>query len=247
MNHDAHDAITILVTPVWNDSRRLAAFGVELAKELAARNRNIAWIIADDGSKASEKTELQKMTADFRAIYPDVSVFFAKKHRGKGSVIREAWSTRPDACWLAFVDADGSVNAHDMLDLIAHAEKSGETTIGIRKKTRHTRVQEKWIRAIRHRGFLMAVRLLLGFHSEDTQCGAKVISAHAFRKVERRLIEAGWAFDAEMLAEFHAAGVPWQEVPVNWIEKGSSRIRPWMDSMRMLLSLIQIRMRLDPL
>ena len=43
---------------------------------------------------------------------------FAARHRGKGAVIREAWALDPTAAWLAFADADGSVNASDLLDLI---------------------------------------------------------------------------------------------------------------------------------
>ncbi len=35
MENEAAEAITILVTPVWKDSARLAVFGKELADELA--------------------------------------------------------------------------------------------------------------------------------------------------------------------------------------------------------------------
>ncbi len=245
MSQATHDATIILVTPVWNDSVRLAGYGVELARELAARESSISWVIADDGSRAAERPRLEHLLEKFRLVYPNVSVHFAAEHRGKGAVIREAWSLHPGADWLAFVDADGSVNAHDMLGLIDAAVASGESTIGVRKTTDRTRVQEGFIRGIRHRGFLLAVRLLLGFRTEDTQCGAKVICGRSYRQIVTRLIEPGWAFDAEMLAEFHAAGHPWREEPVNWVEKGASRIRPWMDSLRMLVSLIKIRSRLQ--
>lgn len=245
MNQSSDDAILILVTPVWKDSKRLAGFGSELASELAARARAIHWIVADDGSGQTERSRLSELVENFSRIYPHVSLHLAATHRGKGAVIREAWGLRADAEWYAFVDADGSVSARDMLDLIDSAREVGETTIGVRKTTDRTRVEEGWIRGIRHRGFLIAVRLLLGFRTEDTQCGAKVVHGGAYRKIESRLIEPGWAFDAEMLAEFHSAGLPWREQPVNWVEKGASRIRPWMDSLRMLRSLVEIRSRLD--
>jgi len=244
MSNATNDATLILVTPVWNDSKRLAPYGEELARELAGRGSKIHWVIADDGSEAEEHPRLQKLLEGYREIYPHVSLHPATKHQGKGAVVREAWALHPHAGWLAFVDADGSVNATDMLDLIADAVASGESTIGVRKTTEHTRVQEGVIRGIRHRGFLLAVRLLLGFRTEDTQCGAKVLRGDYFRAIAPRLVEPGWAFDAEMLAEFHAAGYSWREQPVNWVEKGASRIRPWMDSITMLFSLIRIRRRL---
>lgn len=244
MTREDDDATIILVTPVWKDSKRLAVYGDELARELARRNSNIRWVIADDGSGPEEAERLQEQLETYRAIYPHVSLHLAAGHHGKGAVVREAWGLFPDAAWLSFADADGSVNAPDMLDLIADALHSGESTLGVRVTTDSTRVQEGFFRGIRHRGFLLAVRVLLGFRTLDTQCGAKVIRGGDFRAVASRLVEPGWAFDAEMLAELYAAGHTWRERPVNWVEKGASRIRPWMDSITMLLSLIRIRRRL---
>lgn len=244
MTSDGDDATLILVTPVWNDSKRLESYGSELARELTKRDSTIHWVIADDGSEPDEAPRLQKQLEEYRLVYPHVSLHLASHHNGKGSVIREAWALSPDVDWLSFADADGSVNAPDMLDLIADAVRSGESTIGVRKATETTRVQEGFMRGIRHRGFLLAVRLLLGFGTEDTQCGAKVIRGDDYRAIASRLVELGWAFDAEMLAELHSAGFTWRERPVNWVEKGASRIRPWMDSITMLISLIRIRQRL---
>jgi hypothetical protein len=244
MASECDDAIIILVTPVWQDSRRLAAYGRELADELARRRSTVHWVIADDGSGPDEAARLQAQLEDYRKTYPHVSLHLAAAHHGKGAVVREAWGLFPEADWLAFADADGSVNAKDMLDLIDDAMRTDESTIGVRITTETTRVKESFMRGLRHRGFLLAVRLLLGFRTVDTQCGAKVIRGADFRLVSPRLVEPGWAFDAEMLAELYAAHCPWRERPVNWVEKGHSRIHPWMDSLRMLVSLMQIRRRL---
>lgn len=245
MTSEPIDATIILVTPVWNDSKRLEGFGADLARELAQRASSIRWVIADDGSGSDEARRLQALLERYQTIYPNVSLHLAADHHGKGSVIRETWALFPKADWLSFVDADGSVSAIDMLTLIAHAVDSGETTLGARVATETTRVEESFMRALRHRGFLLAVRLLLGFHTQDTQCGAKVIRGDHYRAVADRLIEPGWAFDAEMLAELHAARYSWLEMPVNWVEKGSSRIHPWSDSIKMFLALMRIRSRLD--
>lgn len=44
----------ILVTPVWKDSTRLAAFGGSLARALAVGKLPVRWIIADDDSRPDE-------------------------------------------------------------------------------------------------------------------------------------------------------------------------------------------------
>lgn len=242
---DGHtEAITILVTPVWKDSARLATFGQKLATELAKRESTIRWIIADDGSGAAEVQQLEELQSGFAKLYPRVRVHPAKDHYGKGSVVREAWALEPEADWLSFVDADGSVSAPDMLDLIEKAQESGRSTLAIRKNTETTKVKEGIFRWIRHHGFLLACRLLLKIRSEDTQCGAKVLDGEAYRRIADNLIEPGLAFDAELLAEMTAAGIEWDEVPVNWVRVGGSRIHAWHDAWEMLLTLFRIRARL---
>lgn len=244
MEDGRHEATPILVTPVWKDSARLAVFGAELAGELARRDSEVCWIIADDGSGEAERTALEKLEQEFRKAYPRVRLHFADAHRGKGSVVREAWALEPKAEFYAFVDADGSVTAVEMLDLIDKARESGRSTLGIRKNTGTTKVEEDPLRKLRHYGFLTACRLIVGVHSEDTQCGAKVLKGSDYRAVADRLQEDGLAFDAELLAELSAAGFEWDEVPVNWSRKGGSRVNAWRDAGDMLAALFRIWGRL---
>lgn len=244
MEGSSGEAITILVTPVWKDSARLAGFGQQLAAELARRQSVIRWVIADDGSGPEEVARLEALQADFSKVYPHVRVHPAAVHAGKGAVVREAWALHAEADWLAFVDADGSVGAEDMLDLIERAWASGQSTFAIRKNTATTRVRESPLRWLRHHGFLLACRLILRIRSEDTQCGGKVLRGPDFRAVAERLVEPGWAFDAELLAELHQAGLTWQEHPVNWVRQGGSRISGLRDAAKMLVALVRVRARL---
>jgi len=244
MRKEQGEAITILVTPVWKDAARLEVFGAALAAALAERDSKIVWIIADDGSGTVECEKLAELRERFSAVYPQVRLHLAEVHHGKGSVVREAWALEPEAGWLAFVDADGSVSAGDMLDLISKAWTSGHSTLAIRKNTAHTQVRESAWRWVRHHGFLSACRWILGVKSEDTQCGAKVLRGSDYRQVAGRLREPGLAFDAELLAELTAAGLEWDEVPVSWVRKGGSRVHAWKDAVEMLRALFRIRGRL---
>ena len=82
MEDGKKEATTILVTPVWKDSVRLRVFGRELASELANRESEVQWIIADDGSGFGEKEALQRLCREFEMDYPHVRVHFAEKHHG---------------------------------------------------------------------------------------------------------------------------------------------------------------------
>lgn len=233
----------LLVTPVWNDSTRLAGFGVELAAALSKSPLPIRWIIADDGSAKGEDERLLALRDQFAMVHPEVEVHFADGHFGKGSVVREAWSLGPQADWLAFVDADGSVSADEMIGLIQRAVDTGNSVIGIRKRTATTRIVESPWRGLAHRGFLLAAHLLLDLQCEDVQCGAKVLNGGDYRHIAHRLSEDGLAFDSELLSTLKKSGADWEEVPVNWIEKKGGKVKPLRHAWGMLGALLRIRSR----
>ncbi len=232
----------LLVTPVWNDSIRLAVYGIELAEALAQFPHPVRWVIADDGSGGEEPARLHRLRDRFAEIFPNVEVHLAAKHLGKGGVVREAWSLAPEADWLAFVDADGSVTADDFLMLLRESMNANTTVLGIRKHTQTTRIVESPWRAVAHRGFLVAARLILGIQCEDPQCGGKVLRGDQYRSVAGKLRENGLAFDSELLHALAADGSTWREVPVNWVEKKGGKVKPLRDAWAMLGSLIRIRL-----
>ena len=237
----APTAEILLVTPVWNDSSRLAGFGGELAQALARSPLDVCWIIADDGS--DDGAALKKLAGEFSRIFPHVRIHFAGEHHGKGSVVRSAWGLAPEAAWLAFVDADGSVTPAGVLALLETALSSETSVLGIRKRTASTQVVESPWRSLFHRGFLLAVRLLLGIPCEDPQCGVKVLRGNDYRKIAGTLRENGLAFDSELLLALKRGGSTWLEIPVNWVEKPGGTVKPLRDAWSMLAALLRIRRR----
>lgn len=233
----------LLVTPVWKDSARLAVFGKDLANALASTELPIRWMIADDGSGDEEHARLRELHENFAGVFPGAELHFAARHAGKGSTVREAWALAPEVDWLAFVDADGSVSAKDMLGLIQRAVTTGVSVLAIRKRTATTRVEESFVRGLAHRGYLVAARTILGFHCDDPQCGAKVIKGDDYRAIAGKLIENGFAFDSELLAALNLHGAAWTEVPVTWIQQEGAKVRLFRDAWKMFAALLRIRAR----
>lgn len=218
-----------------------------MARALAAHPRPIRWLIADDGSGPAECGRLAELQREFAAVYPDVGLHLATAHRGKGAVVREAWSLMPEADWLAFVDADGAVSATDFLNLIESAVAADRSTIAVRKATATTRVEASIFRNLLHQAFLWVADWLLDLRSEDLQCGAKVIRGKDFREIADVLGEEGFAFDSEMLCALHRSGLRWQELPVTWIGKVGGKVAPLRDGWSMLQALLRIRKNLAAL
>jgi len=169
---DASNEI-VLVTPVWNDAARLEAFGPEIAAALASAGLPLRWVIADDGSELDERDRLMNLLADFSQVYPKVILHQANAHRGKGSILREAWALEANARWYAFVDADGSVSAGDLMGLLLAARDSGKSAFGSRKASASTRVAMGLWRRLAHRVYRCVARTSLGLHCEDPQCGRR--------------------------------------------------------------------------
>lgn len=234
----------VLVTPVWNDSARLARFGPSLATALDDSPLPIRWVIADDGSGSAETDRLRELLDDFSQVHPHTSLHLAGRHRGKGGVVREAWSLHPHAGWHAFVDADGAVSADEMLRLIDIAVKSRGNVLGIRKRTAQTRIEESLRRSFTHHAFIAAAKAVLGIPSDDPQCGAKVFRGDDYRVIAPLLEEEGFAFDCELLARLHREGFTWLEVPVNWTEIHGGKVRFPQDAWRMLRALFRIRRKI---
>jgi len=234
----------ILVTPVWNDSTRLAKYGKTLASAFAESALPIRWVIADDGSISEEHTKLKELKTEFSKTFANIDLHFASDHWGKGSVIREAWELYPDAKWLAFVDADGSVTAPDLLKLIHQACDNNQSILGIRKRTEKTQITESFYRSIFHHGFLLSTHLILDLQCEDPQCGAKVLKGEDYRSICHLLEENGLAFDSELLTALKHNSFDWIEQPVNWTEKKGGKVKPLKEAWGMFRALLRIRDRI---
>ena len=234
----------VLVTPVWNDSARLARFGPELAAMLAGGARPVRWIVVDDGSGAGEVERLEKLVETFRQTYPVVGLMRHAVRSRKGGAIRNAWDACPEADWLAFVDADGAISAGDMAALMDRAMRGpAQAVVAIRRDSPETPVVRPFLRGLSFRIFTSVTRALLNVPFSDSQCGAKVIPGAAYRHVRPLLQETGFAFDAELLLALRGYGCPIEEVPVAWSEQEHGKVHPLRDAWRILAGLFRIRHR----
>ncbi|WPJ96215.1 glycosyltransferase [Coraliomargarita algicola] len=235
----------VLVTPVWNDSARLEVFGHELAQTFAAAAMPIRWIIADDGSKASERMRYSKLLRRFQAIYPNIELMHFSPRSCKGGAVYGAWNQCPNSDYLAFVDGDGAVCPDAVIRLLRRVVEAGGSSgvIGVRAHGGRLAVRRTLLRALSYYLFRFLVRKIVKLDSSDTQCGAKAFPARQYREISDRLFEQGFVFDVELLLAFQQAGVDIQEMDIPWQEIAGSRVNLMRDSRQMLAGLFRIRRR----
>ncbi|CAA6689928.1 MULTISPECIES: glycosyltransferase [unclassified Lentimonas] len=240
------DIQIVLVTPVWNDSRRLELFGPKLAQALSSSGLSVRWIVADDGSSPLEKGKISALVECMKVVYPNVEAMLFEERSRKGGAIYQAWDACPEADLLAFVDADGAIDAGSLLRLIERACEQFPNTgvIGIRRDSVDTPTDRPWSRALSFRIFAALVRGLIGIDFEDTQCGAKVIPGEAYRVVADQLMERGFVFDVELLQALVAHGCEIEQMAIPWREMPGGKVKPLRDAWGMIGGLLRIRKRM---
>lgn len=162
-------------------------------------------------------------------------------HRlGKGGGVREGLAAAR-APLVGYFDADGSTSIGEMLRLFSSLD-SADGAIGSRwVPGSNLTVRQGWMRRFESRGFNLIMKVLYGLPYHDTQCGAKVFRKAAVDVVLPSLVSDGFEFDVELLWRLRSAGYRVVEVPIEWQNKGDSRVKK-RDMIGMLSGLIRVRL-----
>ncbi|CAI0411942.1 unnamed protein product [Linum tenue] len=208
----------------------------------AAKDKSFTYevIIVDDGSADATK----KVAFDFVRKYSvdNVRVILLGRNHGKGEAIRKGMLHARGEI-LLMLDADGATKVNDLEKLenkiraVASAEDTKDGTSGFRiadipvaafgsrahleEKALATR---KWYRNFLMKGFHIVVLLAAGPGIRDTQCGFKMFTRAAARKLFTNIRLKRWCFDVELVFLCKQFGIPVQEISVNWSEIPGSKV-----------------------
>lgn len=171
-----------------------------------------------------------------------VTVNIARQRRGKGAAVTAGFESL-ETDIRAFVDADGSTTATALADVIA-AVAEAPVAVGSRRHP-EAKVKAHQSRVRRRFGdvFARVARVVLGMDLYDFQCGAKALTATAWRKIRPHLYESGFAWDIEVLAVARALGLDIIEVPITWRDDPESTVDPVWTTLDMLRALLVVRHR----
>lgn len=141
---------------------------------------------------------------------------------------------------ILFADADGATRIEEVEKLEPYMA-TFDIACGSRFTNDKTIVKRNPLR----KKLMEAFHYFVGFfgvsHIKDTQCGFKLFTRDAAKRVLPNLRLNGWIFDVEMLILAQLLGLRVAEVSVNWMEKGGSKLRIAVDSSKMALDLLLMR------
>ncbi|XP_052205186.1 uncharacterized protein LOC127810011 isoform X2 [Diospyros lotus] len=238
-----------LIIPAFNEEHRLPGALDETLNYLqqrATKDKSFSYevVIVDDGSVDGTK----RVAFDFvrKHTVDNVRVIQLGRNHGKGEAIRKGMlHSRGEL--LLMLDADGATKVNDLEKLENQIQAVAKRELGelaatdsslrisdipiaafgsrahLEEKALATR---KWHRNFLMKGFHLVVLLAAGPGIRDTQCGFKMFTRAAGRKLFSNIRLKRWCFDVELVYLCKTFGIPMIEISVNWSEIPGSKVNP---------------------
>ena len=226
-----------VVIPAYNESDRIRPTLDEIIRHAQEQNWDAEILVVDDGSR----DDTAEIVRAYSREHPQIQLIQNPGNRGKGFSVRNGMlHARGDIC--LFTDADLSspiAEAEKLFDAIRHG---ADIAIGSRWLRAELQTERQPLyRQVFGRIFNLLLRLVLGLHFVDTQCGFKAFRREAAQRIFPLLKIERWGFDPEILFLARRLGLRTVEVPVIWAHSEGTRLHPFRDGMRMFVDVIRIR------
>lgn len=223
-----------VVIPAYNEQERIVATIGAIASHISDLGFPWELIIADDGSKdltvkICEELELANML-----------VLKAPQNGGKGSAVRRGMLAARGE-YVLFTDADNSTPIEEVSKLLEKLEKGGfDVAVGSRAAEGAVEGKKSLVRKILSGGLRLIVRYVLRIGVQDTQCGFKLYTQAAAKKLHTQQTIMGFSFDLEILYLAFKYGYRVAEVPVSWVDAPGSKVDTKKEVQRFLRDLVKI-------
>ena len=226
-----------IVIPAYNESERIALTLERVLTHVRERNWNAEILVVNDGSSDNTADIVRR----FAEQHGHLALIENPGNRGKGYSVRNGMLHASGEVVL-FSDADLSSPIEEADKLFAALTAGADVAIGSRWLRTELKTQRQPLhRQLLGRVFNLLLRVVLGLHYRDTQCGFKAFTRRATHLIFPLQHIERWGFDPEILFLAHKFGLKVQEEPVQWAHREGTRINPVRDGLRMFLEMLKIR------
>ncbi len=231
-----------IVIPAHNEEHRLPpvlkAYAEHFSKSLGDGVEIIVVVNGSTDRTADLAREIAKQ-------HPQIRVVEETGRIGKGgAVILGVKAAQGE--WIGFVDADGATSAEEFGRLFHRTQGSDGVIASRWKRGAQVNVPQRGLRLLSSRLFNGLIRLMLGLRYEDTQCGAKIFTAKAWRTILPDIGTTRFAFDVDVLFHLKRAGFRILEEPTVWRDVDGSKVQVLNSSVEMFLAVVRMRLLYSP-
>lgn len=219
-----------IIVPAYNEIKHLECTLMHLLEI-----NDIEIIIAEDSSVDGTR----ELAETFVRKYPNVFLTSSNTRSGKGAAIKRGIAMSHGEL-IGFIDADMSTHPEELNKLIDVINGSADMAIGSRNlPSSNIIIKQPWYRVLLGRTYSLIVRTMFGIDIRDYQCGCKLFKRSIWNEITVNCNDFG--FDTELIIKAYRAGYKIKEVPVRWQNDRSSKVNPFMDSIRMFKTLLKIK------
>ena len=226
-----------IVIPAYNESGRIRPTLDEILRYAAEQNWDCEIVAVNDGSS----DDTAEIIRQYGRKHPEVRLVENPGNRGKGYSVRNGMlHARGDVC--LFTDADLSSPIAEAQKLFQEITQGADVAFGSRWLRAELQTERQPLyRQLFGRIFNLLLRLILGLHFKDTQCGFKAFRRQAADRIFPLQRIERWGFDPEILFLARRMGFRVVEVPVQWAHAEGTRLHPFRDGVRMFGDVLHIR------
>jgi len=229
-------AFLSVVIPAYNEAQRLPVTLKDVSKYLSKVDHTYEIVVVDDGSTDETVAVVQELGI------PHLRVIKNKENRGKGYTVKNGMS-KASGKYILFMDADNASTISEVEKLLPHlVSRRFEVAIGSRYKSPSSvKKRQPFHRVLLGRGGNMLIQLILLPGINDTQCGFKLFSHQAAKRIFKHQTVERFGFDIEILRIAKALGYRIKEEPVIWRDDPNTSVHFFRDGFRTLRDLALIK------
>jgi dolichyl-phosphate beta-glucosyltransferase len=226
-----------VVIPAYNESNRIRPTLDEILRYVEEHKWDVEILVVDDGSG----DDTAEIVREYSRSHPQVQLVRNPGNHGKGFSVRNGMMhARGEIC--LFTDADLSSPIGEAEKLFTAIRNGADIAIGSRWLRAELQTERQPLyRQLFGRIFNLLLRLVLGLHYMDTQCGFKAFRRDAAQQIFPMQKIERWGFDPEILFLARRRKLRTVEVPVIWAHSEGTRLHPFRDGIRMFGDVMRIR------
>lgn len=225
------------IIPAYNESSRIRPTLDEILRYIAEQKWDAEIVIVDDGSR----DDTAEVVREYARAHPHIQLVQNPGNRGKGFSVRNGMLHARGDIGL-FTDADLSSPIAEAQKLFDAVRQGADVAIGSRWLRAELQTERQpFYRQAFGRVFNVLLRLVLGLHFKDTQCGFKAFRRGAVQRIFPLQRIERWGFDPEILFLARRMGLQVREIPVVWAHSEGTRLHPFRDGLRMFGDVLHIR------
>ena len=213
-----------VVIPAFNEGKTIIKTVREFLAYLSKQNYDFEIIVVNDCSNDNTKKEVLNLIK----LNPKIKLLDNEVNLGKGASVRKGLLAA-NGDYSLFIDADNASSIDHLEQAWPFIQDGSDIIIGTRNEKDAVGAYQEVAQAIWKRKWGMLgnyiIRIMLVKNIWDTQCGFKILSRKAVKKIIAQTRINRWALDVEILALARKLNYRIAIIPIRWVNRPDSRVK----------------------